>query len=204
MSSTWHKNAVAVSGIFASGKSTVCKILSDLGAYVIDADQIAHSVLEVGSPGLDLVAKEFGQDLIKTDGSLDRKKLGNLIFSDPSMRSKLEGITHPLIREEAKRLADLCPADTLLIYDCPLLFETGLNKLEFKKIVLVTAPSEASIDRAMERSGISKQAATARLASQMPLKDKVPLADIVIENNSSREELVQKTRQLYEELVATA
>lgn len=202
MTTSWHKNAVAITGGIGSGKSSVAALLKAEGAYLVSADAIAREVVAPGSEGLDEVRKAFGDGVIDTSGALDRSRLGELVFSNPALREQLEKITHPRI---ATRVAQCFASEeakqaSLWVYDVPLLFEAGLDKLGFRKTVCIYAPLPQRIERLSRRDGLSKREIEQRIAAQMPLEEKCQRADIVFDNSGSRAELEKRTKELFQVL----
>lgn len=193
---------IAVTGAIGSGKSLVCRMFRELGAAVVDADEIARSVVAPGSEGLTQIIKAFGSSVVAPDGSLDRRAVGRIVFSDRSKRELLEAITHPLIRKRADDELERQRAANppLIIYDVPLLFETGLDQLSFKKIIVVSATEDNCIARAAARSSLSVEDIKKRLQAQIPLIEKERRADHVIFNNGTEDELRAKVRECFEEL----
>ncbi len=179
-----------LTGGIASGKSTVARLFAQSGIPVVDADRVARRVVEPGSVALNAIVSEFGPEVLGRDGALDRSALGRIVFSDEKKRQRLNGIVHP----EVKKLvvADLArlsiQGHELACYDVPLLFETNQDRL-YRPVVVVTASDETRITRMVERDGLSREEAAARLASQMPLAEKVLRADVVIENEGDLESL---------------
>lgn len=180
---------VGLTGGIACGKSTVSKMFEARGAHIVDADRIAREVVMPGEPALREVADAFGGAVIAADGTLDRGRLGSIVFGDAAARRKLESILHPRIRAEmARQMEYWAQADpgSLTIVDIPLLFESGLDKLyDFKDIVVVYATRDAQLERLMARDGMSREEAEKRLAAQMPIEEKRALADVVIDNGGS-------------------
>ncbi len=198
------KDIVALTGTIGSGKSTVAIILENLGAKVISADKLAREVVKPGSPGLEQIVDCFGSEILTSQGSLNRKKLAEVVFSDLERRTKLEGITHPLIKQLAeerfrKAIANDYP---LIIYDVPLLFEAGLEKEGFKAIVVVTADEDKCIERIKKRSGLSEEEIRKRISSQLSAEEKISRADFVIDNSSTEAKLEEQTNNLYTDLLA--
>lgn len=199
MSNSWRKNAIAVTGSIGSGKSTVTRMLRELGAFTIDADELARDAVRPGSAALKKIAELFGKEVLRSDGSLDRKKLGAKVFESAARRKKLEAITHPEIGKLAQSKFDVRPKDCpLVVYDCPLLFEAKLTG--FKKILVVSAAEESALARVMARDGISRTEALKRLRAQLPLAEKAKRADIVVENDGTVAELRDKVKKLFREL----
>jgi dephospho-CoA kinase len=174
-------------------------MLSELGAVVIDADEAAHAVYAPDSPGFDAVVREFGDEYVK-GGRIDRARLGELIFRDPSARHRLNAIVHPLVREwMAARTADaaLREAD-VVVQSVPLLFENGLERL-YSTIVLVYVPKEVQLRRLVEGRGVSRDRARGMIASQMPIDEKRKLAHHVIDNSGSLEATRKQVERLWEQ-----
>lgn len=175
-----------LTGGLASGKSSVAARFAARGLPVIDADQLAREVVEPGSEGLAAVVREFGREMLDRRGELDRKRLGALVFADPELRKRLERLTHPriqaLMAERSRALAER--GEPLACYEAPLLVEVGLSE-KLRPLVVVSADEATQIARAAERDGISREAARARLAAQLPLEAKLEVADHVIDNSGS-------------------
>jgi dephospho-CoA kinase len=190
---------IGLTGGIACGKSTVSAMLVSRGAILIDADRIAREVVEPGSAALSKVAERFGQAVIQADGSLNRKRLGELVFADPSARKDLEGLLHPsirsLMRERMVSLEKLYP-DKLIVVDVPLLYESGLQAM-FSEIMVVYVPREVQLDRLMKRDGLTLEQAENRLAAQMSIELKKEQADYVIDNQGTLEETQQLVRQFW-------
>jgi dephospho-CoA kinase len=194
-----------LTGGLASGKSTVAARFAARGVPVLDADVSARRVVEPGSEGLAAVTAAFGADLVDAAGALDRKALGARVFGDDAARKKLEGILHPRI--QAVMLAWKAELEALGVpiacYEAPLLIEVGLADV-LRPLVVVSAPPEAQIRRAVERDGLTEDAARARLAAQLPLETKVKKADFVIENAGSKAELVARADAVLDQVLARA
>ncbi|KRF03751.1 dephospho-CoA kinase [Paenibacillus sp. Soil766] len=181
---------IGLTGGIACGKSTVSRMLVSRGALLIDADQIARDVVEPGSPVLEQVAAQFGQAVIGSDGSLQRKKLGEIIFGSPEARKQLEGLLHPPIRTRMRELMTLYERDyptKLVVVDVPLLIESNLVSM-FEEIMVVYIPRHLQLERLMQRDGLSMETAQLRLDAQMSIEEKRKLADIVIDNSGTWEE----------------
>ncbi|MEF3352176.1 dephospho-CoA kinase [Paenibacillus sp. GYB006] len=181
---------IGLTGGIASGKSSVSKLLVSLGAILIDADQIAREVMLPGHPVLAAVAKHFGQVVLLEDGSLNRKKLGELVFNHPDQLQALNQITHPAIRQEMRdrkhKFEEQFP-DRLVVADIPLLYESGLED-GYEQIMLVYVPREVQLERLMKRDGLDKDQAILRLKAQMDIEEKKQKADIIIDNSGNFEE----------------
>lgn len=181
---------IGLTGGIATGKSTVSALLVNKGALLVDADAIAREVMLPGHPVLAAVAEHFGQAVILEDGTLDRKKLGDIVFRDPSQRKALNDITHPAIRKEIRgRMDDLQREhpDKLVVVDIPLLYESGLEHM-FERVMVVYAPEHVQLERLMRRNQLTAEEAAARIRSQMDIEEKKRKADIVIDNSGDAEE----------------
>jgi dephospho-CoA kinase len=172
-----------LTGGIACGKSTVAARFREHGVEVIDADQVARLAVAPGTSGLEQVVKAFGEEVLRPDGTLDRAKLGAIVFGDEAKRLKLNHILHPRIAGRtmliAQELAER--GETLACYEATLIVENGMADA-FRPLVVVTAPEPVQVARVMARDGVSEEAALARIRAQMPLEEKVAAADYVIEN----------------------
>ncbi|MEK5278814.1 MULTISPECIES: dephospho-CoA kinase [Paenibacillus] len=176
---------IGLTGGIASGKSTVSALLVNKGARLVDADVIAREVMLPGHEVLDAAAKQFGKEILFSDGTLNRAKLGEIVFQDPVALQTLNNLTHPAIRQEIKnRMYSMEQEEPkrLIIVDIPLLFESGLESL-FHEIVVVYVPREVQITRLMERNRLSLEEAEARLNAQMDIEQKRNKADYIIDNS---------------------
>lgn len=181
---------IGLTGGIATGKSTVSRLLAERGAAIIDADVIAREIMEPGHPVLAAVSERFGPGVLHPDGTLNRKKLGEIVFSHPEERKALEALTHPAIRAEMKRrMEELEAADPhrLVVADIPLLYESGLDPL-YERIMVVYVPREVQLTRLMLRDGLSKEAAEQWINAQMDIEIKKERADILIDNSGGLEE----------------
>jgi dephospho-CoA kinase len=190
---------IGLTGGIASGKSLVAEIIRRLGAMVIDSDSIAREVVEPGTPGWQSVVAEFGQDILAPDGSIDRAKLGSIIFSDRERRITLNNILHPLIiqaiRERIAAIGRKHPA-ALVVADIPLLIECGLQQ-EFDAVIVVWSPVELQRKRLMERDGLSAAEAQQRIDAQMPLDEKQVHGTFVVENDSSEQQTEEQVKNIF-------
>ncbi len=183
---------IGLTGGIASGKSTVAQLLREQGYVVLSADQVAREIVQPGQPALQEIADTFGAALIQPDGTLDRAKLGRLIFANPSLRTQLNAITHPRIAQSAAMKIAALEKDghSIIFYEVPLLFETNMQGL-FHATILVSVPPSLQLQRIQERDQLSPQEALHRVESQMPLQEKIKLATYVLDNTSSIENLKQ-------------
>lgn len=192
---------VGLTGGIASGKSTVARVFRELGVHVVDADVVAREVVAQGSEGLAEVVRAFGEDVLAEDGSLDRKRLGAIVFADESARKRLEAITHPRIA--ARSMAELGAlaqrGDAYGIYEAALLVENGSYRM-MQALVVVAASEATQVRRVVERDGVDEAAARARIAAQLPLADKIAVADHVIWNDGDRDALRGRTEEVHRAL----
>lgn len=177
---------IGLTGSIASGKSTVAKMFADLKIPIVDADKVARVVVEPGRETLQQIAAQFGDEVILKDGHMDRKKVGDLIFHDPTKRKQLNDIIHPAIRKEMLRQRDeyLSDGHPHVVMDIPLLFESGLQSY-VENILVVSVSEENQLKRLMARNDLTEQEARARISSQLPISVKEKGADAVIYNNDS-------------------
>lgn len=190
---------IGLTGSIASGKSTVSQMLKELGYPIVDADLVARQVVEPGSETLEKIKETFGEDVILPDGSLDRKKVGDIIFSDPASRKRLNDIIHPAIRNEMlrQRAAYMAEGQKVVIMDIPLLFESKLQHF-VDKILVVSVTEENQLKRLMERNSLSERESLARISSQLPMSVKEEGADAVIYNNGTIEETKWQLNRILE------
>jgi dephospho-CoA kinase len=197
---------VGLTGGIATGKSTVSAMLARHGAVIIDADVLAREVVEPGQPALAEIVREFGRAVLQPDGTLDRKRLGAVVFGDPERRRRLEAITHPAIRERfARRLAGLMSSgfDGVVIFDAPVMIESG-NDRNVDTVVVVATDEETQIRRLMARDGIEREDALRKVRSQMPIAEKARLADHVIDNSGDRAATEAAVERVWHDLLAMA
>ncbi|WNS74552.1 dephospho-CoA kinase [Bacillus sp. DTU_2020_1000418_1_SI_GHA_SEK_038] len=187
---------VGLTGGIASGKSTVSSILIEKGITVIDADVEARLAVEKGEEAYNEIISHFGEQVLLEDGSIDRGKLGSIIFHDEQQRKRLNSIVHPAVRKRMvwKKEQAIANGENLVILDIPLLFESKLTYM-VDKTILVFVDEDVQLDRLMKRNQFTKADAMARINSQMPLKEKVQLADAVINNNGT---IMETEQQLIE------
>jgi len=181
---------VGLTGGIASGKSAVSRLLAEKGFSVIDADQVARDIVRPGSNCYRAIIERFGTDILEKNESINRKKLGSIVFADTRARKDLEAITHPVIRTRIwKLIHDLETAGVEMVFvEAALLVETGMYK-DYDVLVVVGAAPEVQIQRIMRRDGLSPEEAQRRIASQLSVEKKCELADYVIANDGSLDEL---------------
>jgi dephospho-CoA kinase len=190
---------VGLTGGIGSGKSTVSGMLRELGAVVIDSDLLAREVVEPGTHGLARVVEAFGPDVLAPDGSMDRAKVGALVFADPQQRQRLEGIVWPLVHEAGRALAAAAGPDALVVHDIPLLVESG-QQGDFDAVVVVDVPVETQVERLVRDRGWDEADARARIAAQATREDRLAAATHVVANAGSIEDLRRRVAELVEEL----
>ena len=189
---------VALTGGIGSGKSLAAQFFADLGAVVVDSDQLARQVIERGSAGFDEVVTRFGDEIL-TVGDIDRKKLGEIIFADSTARGDLEAITHPRIREALAAIVATVPEDRIVINQIPLLVETG-GKARFDLVIAITSPDELRYQRLLER-GMKPQEIKSRIAAQVSDAARVAIADYIITNDGNAGNLLRQVKKLWEEVL---
>jgi|694.fasta_scaffold14974_11 dephospho-CoA kinase len=196
-------NVIALTGGIGSGKSSVARFFEKWGAAVVDADQLARAAVAPGTAGLQALTEKFGQQILEEDGQLDREKLGTIVFTDPASRKFVESVIHPIVRTmwlEKLELLKRNPMLDLIVYVVPLFFESGMKYPEVKKVLLVTSPEEARMQRITERDGLSPEAVRARMRAQLSDDEKKRRSDYVIENDSTFGELEARVRLLFSQL----
>jgi dephospho-CoA kinase len=186
---------VGLTGGIGSGKSLAAQFFAELGALVIDADQLARDAIERGSEGFDELIATFG-DSILNNGLVDRRALGELVFRDSEAKKKLEGIIHPIVRREFEEAVQSLEKDQVLIYEIPLLFETKAME-RFDYIVTVEADMQLRKDRLLKK-GLRNSEIESRIAAQASREERMSIADQVFENNGSEDELLRSVENLWE------
>jgi dephospho-CoA kinase len=180
----------------------VARRLAEHGAVLIDADVAARKVVEPGSPGLAQVAAAFGDGVLRPDGSLDRERLGEIVFGDPGLRAKLNAIVHPLVREwmqEAERTAVQADGDAIVVHDVPLLAESR-GKAGFDVVIVVDVPPDLQAERLTRLRGMAAEQARARMAAQASREQRLAVADIVIDNSGSLADLDRRVAEVWSQL----
>jgi dephospho-CoA kinase len=196
-----------LTGGIGSGKSTVSARLAELGAVILDADKAARVVVEPGTPGLAAITAAFGADVLAADGSLDRAKLAGIVFADEAALGRLNAITHPLIHEYIRAAEEAAITaggnDLVLVHDVALLAEWGRAK-EFDLVIVVDVPADTQLERLTGQRGMTEEQARARMAAQATREQRLAVADIVIDNSGSREDLDRRVDEVWDELHARA
>jgi dephospho-CoA kinase len=193
---------IALTGGIASGKSTIARRLAELGAVVVDADQIVRDVQAPGSAVLARIEEVFGADVIDADGALDRAALGAKVFGDPEQLARLNAIVHPAVRAESQRRFEEAASagpQTVVVYDVPLLVEARVDD-PWDLIVVAHAPADERRRRLVELRGMAEQAAQERIDAQVSDERRLAIADEVIETSGSLEETIRQTDALWERI----
>jgi dephospho-CoA kinase len=194
---------VGLTGGIGAGKSEVSRLLVEHGAVLIDADRIAREVVAPGTPGLAAVVEAFGENVLTADGSLDRPKLGSIVFADPAKLAVLNSIVHPLVGARSRELEEAAAADAVVIHDVPLLTENGLAPL-YDLVVVVDASPENQLDRLVRLRGMTEADARARMAAQATREQRREIADIVIDNDVPLDALHKRVAEVWEDLIRRA
>ena len=193
---------IAVTGGIATGKSYVARRFARAGVPLVDADVAAREVVAPGTPGLAAIVSRFGREVLQADGTLDRPRLGDIVFRDASARHDLEAIVHPAVRERIRDFFRGLPdATPFAVADIPLLFETGREK-EFDTVIVAACAPETQLARLMSRDKLARADAERRLAAQLPIADKVRRADYVIHTDGTHEQTDATVDQLIAQLHA--
>jgi dephospho-CoA kinase len=194
---------IGLTGGIGSGKSAVSRLLAQHGAVVVDADLIAREVVEPGTPGLAAIVEEFGAEVLRPDGTLDRERLGAIVFGDSSARLRLNAIVHPLVGARSAEIVATAPPDAVLVHDVPLLVENGLAP-QYDLVVVVDAPAEVRIDRLVRDRGMTEEAARARIGAQATDAERRDVADVVIANDGTLDDLRARVDAFWAERVEPA
>ena len=188
---------VALTGGIGSGKTMVGEIFAELGALVVDSDQLAREVVERGSKGFDLIVTEFGDEILK-NGDLDRAALASLIFKDPKKRARLEEITHPLIRQSFAKIVSSAGSDSIIINQIPLLVESK-HDYKFDHVITISAPEKIRTERLIKR-GLTLTQIEQRMIAQATDAQREVISDTVIVNDKSEQELLAQVEKVWESL----
>ncbi|MDT6985640.1 dephospho-CoA kinase [Streptomyces lusitanus] len=194
---------VGLTGGIGAGKSEVSRLLVECGAVLIDADRIAREVVEPGTPGLAAVVRAFGEEILAEDGSLDRPRLGALVFGDPEKLATLNSIVHPLVGARSRELEEAAPEEAVVVHDVPLLTENGLAPL-YDVVIVVDASTGTQLDRLVRLRGMSEADARARMAAQATREQRRAIADIVIDNDVPLDALERRVKEVWADLVRRA
>ena len=191
-----------LTGGLACGKTSVSEALASWGCYVIQADEIGHQVLAPGGEAFEPVVREFGNEVLAEDGTIDRRKLAAVVFHNPERLARLNAIVHPpVVRREEQLAAEFFARDPhgIAVVEAAILIETGSYR-RFDKLILVFCAQEQQIKRALRREGSAEADIRARIERQMPMEEKRKYADFVIDTSGSKEETLRQTRAVYETL----
>lgn len=195
---------VGLTGGIGSGKSTVARMLEERGAVVFDADVLAREAVEPGTPGYAAVIDRFGANVLAPGGELDREALASIVFADPSARRDLEAIVHPEVRRRFAEGSEVHrDSDRVVVFSAPLLVETGMHTA-FDVLVVVSATTATQVERLMRGRGMSEGSIRARIEAQAPLEDKAEVADLLVDNEGTIDELEGQVARLWNELSARA
>jgi dephospho-CoA kinase len=194
---------VGLTGGLASGKSFVGRALAELGCYLIRADELGHQVLEPDGEAYDAVVREFGTGILHPDRSIDRRRLGALVFHDPARLAKLNAEVHPPVRARTRKLLEEYEAGHphgIAVVEAAIMVETGGYR-DYARLILAVCGKEQQIERAMARDGLTREQVLDRLSRQMPLDEKIQYADYVIDTSGAKENTLAQTRAVYESLL---
>jgi dephospho-CoA kinase len=195
---------VGLTGGIGSGKSTVARMLEKRGAVVFDADVLARQAVALGTPGFDQVVERFGPHVLAPGGGLDRDALASIVFADPAARRDLEGIVHPEVRRLfAEGCEEYQDSDRVVVFSAPLLVETGMHTA-FNLLIVVSAPVATQIKRLMRDRGMPEGAVRARIDAQLPVEAKAEVADIIIDNEGTLEDLEGQVDRVWRALESRA
>ncbi len=186
----------------ASGKSFVGHALADLGCYLIEADKLGHEVMMPGAEAYDGIVREFGRDILDSEGRISRRKLSGIVWNDPERLEKLSSFVHPPVQKrEEIRMAEIERTDprAIVVVEAAILVETGRYK-SFDRLIVVTCDSEQQMERALERGSYNRAEVLARLSRQLPLEEKLRVADYVIDTSGSKEATLEQVRTVYGKL----
>ncbi|WP_411140811.1 dephospho-CoA kinase [Streptomyces sp. x-80] len=190
---------VGLTGGIGAGKSEVSRLLASYGAVIVDADRIAREVVEPGTPGLAAVVEEFGAGVLAPDGTLDRPKLGRIVFADPEKLKALNAIVHPLVGARSAELEASAGPDAVVVHDVPLLAENGLAPL-YDLVIVIDAAPQTQLDRLVRQRGMTEDEAKSRMAAQATREQRLVVADLVIDNDGPLAELEPQVRKVWERL----
>ena len=195
---------VGLTGGIGSGKSTVARMLEKRGAIVFDADVLARQAVAPGTPGFEKVVERFGPNVLAPGGGLDREALASIVFADPAARRDLEGIVHPEVRRMfAEGCQEYRDSDRVVVFSAPLLVETGMHTA-FDLLIVVSAPVATQIERLTRERAMPERAVQARIEAQLPLEAKAEVADVLVDNEGTLEDLEAQVDRLWRDLETRA
>lgn len=193
---------VGLTGGLATGKSFVGHSLADLGCHLVEADELGHQVLLPGGEAYDAVVNEFGGDILDDEGMIDRRLLAARVFDNPERLKKLNSLVHPPVtRREEEIAADIArrEPDAILVVAAAILVETGSYK-RFDRLIVAVCTPEQQLERAMRRSAYTKEEVMSRLSRQLPLEEKIKVADYIVDTSGTKEHALEQVRQVYQSL----
>jgi dephospho-CoA kinase len=193
---------VGLTGGLASGKTFVGRALAQLGCYLIEADKLGHQVMLPGGEAYDAIVREFGPAVLDAEGRISRRKLSGMVWGNPELLEKLNSLVHPPVRErEESRMAEIGRADpaAIVVVEAAILVETGRYK-DFDRLIVVTCSAEQQMERALERGSYNKEEILARMSRQLPLEQKLLVADYVIDTSGAKEAALEQVRKVYSSL----
>ncbi|MCS7038201.1 MAG: dephospho-CoA kinase [Anaerolineae bacterium] len=194
---------IGLTGNIGTGKTTVLRMLAERGAYTIDADAIAHQVMEPGGRAYEAVVAAFGPEILNPDGTINRQRLGQIVFADPDRLARLEQIVHPAVIAVINALVEQTTAPVVVIEAIKLL-EAGMAVTLCDQVWVVTSPVEQQIERLMAERGMTREAAMARMASQSPQSFKISQADVVLDNSGTFADLERQVEAAWQRLGVAA
>jgi dephospho-CoA kinase len=197
---------IGLTGGIVSGKSTVARMFKDLGAKIVDADKLGHKVILPQETAWKRIIEIFGKDILQKDQTINRKKLGKIVFANQNLLKKLNKITHPEIIKLIKKEISLAKNDSkeekkILIIDAALIYETKIDRL-MDKIIVVYLDEEEQLKRLIKRNNLSEKEALQKIKSQIPLKEKIEIADYVIDNSNSLDKTKEQVETIWQEIVS--
>jgi len=195
---------VGLTGGLASGKSFVGRILAELGCHVVRNDELGHAVMQPGGEAYDAICREFGPEILKPDGTIDRRKLAAIVFHDPQRLEALNALVHPPVRARTRAELEAFEKERpngIAVVEAAILVETGSFR-DYAKLIVAVCRPEQQIERAMARDGMTREEVVDRLSRQMPLTEKIRFADFVIDTSGKKEDTVAQTKRVYESLLA--
>ncbi|MBK5294803.1 MAG: dephospho-CoA kinase [Acidobacteriia bacterium] len=193
---------VGLTGGYATGKSFIGDELRRLGCHLIRADELGHLTLAPGGEAYHPVIAAFGRSILKEDGSVDRQRLGHVVFHDPARLAVLNSIVHPVVfrrQDECMRQYEAQDPNGIAVVEAAIMVETGSHG-KYEKLIVATCTLDQQVERAMRRDGLTRERVLERIARQLPLADKVKLADFVIDTSGSKEETLRQTRDVFQSL----
>jgi len=190
---------VGLTGGLASGKTFVGRALADLGCYLIEADKLGHQVMLPGAEAFDAILREFGPTILDAEGRISRRKLSGIVWNNPERLEKLNSLVHPPVQQrEEISMAEIAQADpdAIVVVEAAILVETGRYK-SFERLIVVTCTAEQQMERALERGSYNKEEILVRLSRQLPLAEKLRVADYVIDTSGTKEATLEQVQKVY-------